>query len=372
MFQDLRFALRVLFKHKGFTFVAVLSLALGIGGNAVIFSLVNRVLIRPLPFADADRLVRVTEAYPKGAIDALQQQSETMDIAAFTTDSQFNLTGQGEAARLVASQVTANLFSLLGVPAKIGRTFEIGEDRPARDGVVILSYALWQTKFGSDPNVIGRPIALDGRAREVIGVMPSEFRFLSPDVQLWIPARFDSRDEKEYWNYGWMSLIARLNRSTSQPEAQSELNTLNSRVSSLFPWQVGPDWNAQSTIITLQLHLTRNLRGKLLLLFAAVGCVLLIACANVASLLLARVAARQREMALRAALGAGRGRIVRQLLTESVVLAIAGAGLGLLLAYASQSALKSVLPDDNGLLIDARIDWQVFGFVTVLAVLIGL
>ena len=372
MFQDLRFALRVLFKHKGFTFVAVLSLALGIGGNAVIFSLVNRVLIRPLPFANPDRLVRVTEAYPKGAIDALQQQSETMDIAAFTTDSQFNLTGQGEAARLVGSQVTANLFSLLGVSAKIGRTFEIGEDRPARDGVVILSHALWQTKFGRDPNVIGRPIALDGIAREVIGVMPSEFSFFSPDVQLWIPARFDSRNEEEYWNYGWMSLIARLNRSTSQPEAQSELNTLNSRVSSLFPWQVGPDWNAQSTIIPLQQHLTRNLRGKLLLLFAAVGCVLLIACANVASLSLARVAARQREMALRAALGAGRGRIVRQLLTESVVLAAAGAGLGLLLAYASQSALKSVLPDDNGLLIDARIDWQVFGFVTVLAVLIGL
>jgi predicted permease len=169
-----------------------------------------------------------------------------------------------------------------------------------------------------------------------------------------------------------MSLIARLKRSTSQPEAQSELNTLNSRVSSLFPWQVRPDWNAQSTIIPLQHHLTRNLRGKLLLLFAAVGCVLLIACANVASLLLARVAARQREMALRAALGAGRGRIVRQLLTESVVLAIAGAGMGLFLAWTSQSALKSVLPDDNGLLIDARIDWQVFGFVTVLAVLIGL
>jgi putative ABC transport system permease protein len=187
MFQDLRFALRVLFKHKGFTFVAVLSLALGIGGNAVIFSLVNRVLIRPLPFADPDRLVRVTEAYPKGAIDALQQQSETMDIAAFTTDSQFNLTGQGEAARLVGSQVTANLFSLLGVSAKIGRTFEIGEDRPARDGVVILSYALWQTKFGSDPNVIGRPIALDGIAREVIGVMPSEFSFFRPTCSYGFP-----------------------------------------------------------------------------------------------------------------------------------------------------------------------------------------
>ena len=372
MFQDLRFGSRMLIKHKGFTAVAVLSLALGIGGNAAMFSLVDNVLIRPLHYTEPERLVRVTEAYPKGAIVALQEQSHMMDIAAFSTDSEFNLTGQGEAVRLVGSQVSANLFKILGVPARIGRAFEAGEDRPARDGVVLLSYSLWRNHFGGDPNIIGRPIAIDGIARQVIGVMAAEFSFPSPKVQAWIPARFDSSNRGEYWEHGWMSLMARLRTGASQQQAQSELTTLNSRIAPLFSYPTRDDWNEKSAIVPLQEHLTSDLRGKLLLLLCAVGCVLLIACANVASLSLARVAVREREMAIRAALGAGRGRIVRQLLTESVVLALAGAGLGLFLAYGTLSVLKSMLRGDNSQLAQASIDWQVFAFVTGLAVLTGL
>jgi len=370
--QDLRFAWRMLRTHQGFSAVAVLSLALGIGGNAAIFSLVNRVLIRPLPYAEPDHLVRVTEAYPKGAIVALQEQSRTMQVAAYTTDSEFNLTGQGAAARLVGSQVSANLFALLGAPAQIGRTFEAGEDRPASDRVVILGHALWRNKFAGDPHIIGRPIAIDGIGRQVVGVMPPEFSFPSPKVQMWMPARFDSSNQGEFWEHGWMPLIARLRPAATLPQAQGELRTLISRIIPLFPYSVPHDWNAKSTVVPLQGDLTRNLRGKLLLLLCAVGCVLLIACANVASLSLARVAARQREMAVRAALGAGRGRIVRQLLTESVVLALVGGGLGLVLASSSLSALKSMLPGANALLTAASIDWQVFAYVTTLAILTGL
>ena len=371
-FRDLQFGARMLRKNPGFTAVAVLTLALGIGANTAIFSLVNGILLVSLPYPKPEQLVSITGTYPRGGIVAMREQMRTMDIAAYHEGQEYNLTGQGEPVRLNGSLVSAEFFSVLGARTELGHTFYPGEDIAGQDSFVILSHALWQQRFGGDPTIINRRIEVGGVSRQVVGVMPPEFHFPSRRTQVWVPLHNDARNTILYWADAFMPVIGRLHPDVPLQQSRAEIKIFQSRVRGMFPWQMPAAWNADVSVVPLQTGLVADVRLRLLMLLGAVTLVVLIACANVANLTLARAATREKEIAIRTALGAGRRRVARQLLTESVLLSCLGGALGIVFSTWGISVLRTVLPSDTPRLADTQMDWRVFVFTGALAILTGI
>ncbi len=350
--QDLRYALRMLLKAPGFTVVAVATLALGIGANTAIFSLVSAVLLRPLPFPDPDRLVLVWDdvsVQTKGRFSltepapadyaAWKAQSQSFTDMACMTWATYNLTGIDQPQKLEGVRTTANVFNVLGMQPLVGRTLVPGDDRPDSNAVVVLDARIWRTVFGGDPAVVGRTILLNGLPHTVVGVVPPDFQFPVANPGLWVPARFTSAELAVRTAYN-MYVVARLKPGTGVATAQAEMTTVAQRLASEFASNKG----ITAVVTPLHEHLTQSARPAMAMLLGAVALVLLIACVNVANLLLARAAARQKELALRKALGAANGRVVRQLLTESALLAVAGAAIGVALSTLTFRYLARLVP----------------------------
>jgi putative ABC transport system permease protein len=374
VFQDLRFGLRMLLKNRGYTFVAVLTLALGIGANSAIFSVVNEVLLRSLPYRDPDRLVIVSAATGWDFL-VWRDQAKTFERIAAFSPSIVNFTGSGDPERLSVGFISADLFATLGVAPALGRTFTPEEDTYGGASVVILSDSLWRRRFNSDPQVIGRALSLyhpdqigGSQSWTVLGIMPPGFRFPG-ESDLWLPLALNVTQEMGGEKGAVVDIIARLKPGVTLEAARVDLSVIVERMRQAFP-KLYPD--PQFRVVGLSEWLVGNVRLALLILFGAVAFVLLIACANVANLLLARSVARQKEMAIRAAVGAGRLRLVRQLLTESLLLSVAGAAAGLLAAKWGVRLLVAMSPAGIARIEESSVNDRVLGFTCMVMVLVGL
>jgi putative ABC transport system permease protein len=377
--QDMRYGLRMLVKNPAFTAIAVLALALGIGANTAIFSVVNAILLRPLPYKNPDQLVMIWDnaahlGFPKDTpspanfLDWRQQSTVFAGMAALAQRN-FNLTGVGEPERLDGSRVSANLFDLLGVQPIIGRTFVSEEDKPGTK-VALLSEGLWKRRFGSDPSVIGRAIALNGESYTVVGVLPGTVQLPTSGNwhdQVWVPIAFPAEEAASRGNH-FLEVIARMKPGVTLSQAKAEMETIAARLAQQYP-----NTNTRLGTVVLPMHeeLVGKMKPALLILLGAVAFVLLIACANVANLLLARAAARQKEIALRLALGADRARLTKQLLVESVMLSLVGGVVGLGLAHVGLRVLTGFIPPEVAH-ADVAIDGTVLVFTLLIALVTGL
>jgi len=381
LFQDIKYGVRKLLKDRSFTAVAVFALSLGIGANSAIFSVVNSVVLRPLPYKDSDRLVTIYSSLRQTGLEKIvvsapeladfREQNNSFDQVAAYDFQGVNVTGGDEPERIRASLLSPNLLPVLGINPIIGRGFAPDEDQPGQSQVTVLSYSIWQRRFAGEPNVIGKTLDIDGKSIEVIGVMPFDFRFPDPDTELYLPLTIDPELLTEN-NRGshFLNVVARLKPGVSIDRAQADMNTIAQRMSIEHSSTYRTGYGA--SVIAMRDDIVGEVRPTLLILLGAVGFVLLIACANVANLLLARGVARQKEVAVRTALGATRVRLIRQLLTESTILAIIAGGLGLLLALWGVEFLVSLSPASIPRLNEISLDARVVAVTMSVSLLTGL
>jgi putative ABC transport system permease protein len=386
LWGDLRYGVRMMRKAPAFTTIAVVTLTLGIGANAAIFSIVNAVLLRPLPYKDPQRLVMVFapdghyQDVPLGSAGFLELRNQNQSfqgVAAFFMHS-VNLTGRGEPEFLGGTLASSNLFTLLGIEPRYGRTFLQDEERPGNNRVVIISHRLWQRRFGSDQKIIGQSISLNDEPHTIVGVMPPGFQFprkgdlwsawFASEIDIYVPLALTPEQISNRKTLP-IAVIARLKPQFSIEQARAEMNGFAARLQERYP---SSDGNRSIRLVTLQQSVVERARFALLVLLGAVGFVLLIACTNVANLLLVRAAARQKEIAIRAALGAGRRRVIRQLLTESMLLAVLSGSLALLLAYCGVVLLKTIIPEYLPRADEIGVDVWVFGFTLLISMLTGI
>jgi predicted permease len=385
LWQDLRYGFRTLMRKPGFTVVAIIALALGIGANTAIFSVVNSVLLRPLAYRDPAALVVINHDYPKinlkASVSAIgythyRDNAKSFESVAATTGGSFNLTGGGDPEQVNGARITYNFFSALGAEARLGRVFLPEEDQPGRNKVVVLSHGFWQRRFGGDPGIVNKTIMLNDESYTVVGIMHPSFQFgreLGQVVDLWTPIAFTPQ-QLTYNNLTneFLFVFARLKPGVTIGQAQTELDTIADNLRRQYlPWAGSRSGWGLTTGYLSELVIG-NIRQALWILMGIVGLVLLIACANVANLLLARAADRQKEMAIRTALGAGRWRVIRQLLTESALLALMGGAIGLLLAWLGINALVKVNQVQIPRASEIGLDWRALAFTLGVSLLTGI